>query len=167
MAATYEPIATTTLGSAQSSVTFGSGGTIPQTYTDLICVMSIKNGSGTNYNTYVRFNDVTSSDYSVTYLYGTGSSAGSGRDTSTSNGIRVGYSNAGDFSTNIFHIFNYTNSTTYKTTLARANDNASIVVANVGLWRRTDYINRFTLVNEAGANFSAGSTFNLYGIKAA
>ena len=45
MPATYEPIATTTLGSAQATVTFSS---IPGTYTDLVLITNSRSDSTTS-----------------------------------------------------------------------------------------------------------------------
>jgi len=53
---TYTPIATQTLSSAVTSVTFSS---IPQTYTDLILVMNVTNSSATVYKA-LQFNTDTS-----------------------------------------------------------------------------------------------------------
>ena len=61
---TYEPIATNTLGSAASSVTFSS---IPSTYTDLIVVMNYANSTGLA-DVFFRFNGDTGSNYSDTIL---------------------------------------------------------------------------------------------------
>jgi hypothetical protein len=57
MAKTYEPIATTTLSSAQSSVTFSS---ISGSYTDLVLVSNVS-GSGGNANLRVTLNSDTGS----------------------------------------------------------------------------------------------------------
>jgi hypothetical protein len=68
---TYEPIASQTLGSAVSSVTFSS---IPQNYTDLILVVNY-GISANNFGARIRFNGDTGSNYSDSFIYGTGSSA--------------------------------------------------------------------------------------------
>jgi hypothetical protein len=75
---TYTPIATTTLGSAASSVTFSS---IAGTYTDLRIVYSTV--SSADAGNYLRFNSDSGSNYSNTTLFGNGSSAGSNRNTSS------------------------------------------------------------------------------------
>ncbi len=62
MPATYEPLATTTLGSAASSVTFSS---ISGSYTDLVVVFSGTAGGG-NSNLILTFNSDTGSNYSWT-----------------------------------------------------------------------------------------------------
>ena len=64
---------------------------------------------------------------------------------------------------------NYSNTTTNKTVLARGNRASSGVVAQVGMWGNTSAITSITIdnVDSASANFVAGSTFTLYGIKAA
>lgn len=161
---TMTPIATQTLNATAASVTFSS---IPQGYTDLVLIMSIQNGTGTNYNTFGRFNGDTGTNYSDTYIYGTGAVVGSSRESNYSNGIRFGWSNSSNFSPNFAHIMNYSNTTSYKTTLNRTNDTASIVYCGVGLWRNTAAITSITLSNEASANFASGCTFTLYGVKAA
>jgi len=78
MAITYEPIATTTLGSATASVTFSSLGS----YTDIVLVCSVQSASSGDARINIRFNGDTASNYSGTFMYGDGSAAGSGRDTS-------------------------------------------------------------------------------------
>jgi hypothetical protein len=66
--ATYEPIATTTLGTATSSFTFSS---IPATYTDLRLVIGWVSGT----NPRIRFNSDTATSYSQTAMYGDGTAA--------------------------------------------------------------------------------------------
>lgn len=164
MAATYEPIATSTLGSAQSSVTFSS---IPQTYTDLILIESFQFAS-TGSQSLIKFGD-SSSLYSVTTLRGDGSSANSARFTNDSQIANTPGNTNGTANvqvTGIRHIMNYSNTTTYKTVLQRFGDTSSQVFAVVGLWRNTAAINTLNIISLTG-NFNSGSSFTLYGIKAA
>ena len=168
MPATYEPIATTTLGSAASSITFSS---IPSTYTDLRVVLVTKTTSG-NADIYLRFNSDSGSNYSRTILYGTGSVAGSGRNTSQTYLYLTGtaYPNASYAALVEADIFSYAGST-YKTLLnkvATDKNGAGGVEANVGLWRSTSAITSITLTLEASAqDFPTGTTATLYGIKSA
>lgn len=156
---TYTPIATTTLGSAQSTVTFSG---IASSYTDLILVI---NGTASSTNNHlVRFNNDAASNYSYTDMYGDGSSAGSGRATS-STGIFIG-NGSGTQYTKIVQIMNYSNATTNKTALNRSNSSAEAVAVQVGTWRSTAAINRVDIVATAGS-MNTGSTFTLYGIAAA
>ena len=160
---TYEPIATNTLGSAASSVTFSS---ITGTYTDLVIVCNAK---GTNSESVrMQFNSDTATNYSSTQLSATtgDSSANSARFTSVDE-IRIGYYQSGlsttDFQPCIIQIQNYSNSTTYKTALSRS---AQQSVATVGLWRSTSAITAVKLYPATG-NFTSGSIFTIYGIAAA
>jgi hypothetical protein len=163
MPSTYEPIATTILGSAASSVTFSS---ISGTYTDFILIGSYVNSASAN--TYVQVGNGsvdTGSNYSMTYLSGNGSSAVSGRDTSVAQ-MDLAYGLTGVQLNLIYQFQNYSNTTTYKTVLARNNDASNQVAARVALWRSTSAINVIKIYPSTG-NFNTGSTFTLYGIKAA
>ena len=164
MAITYEPIATQTLGSAAASVTFSS---ISGSYTDLVLVTNASNAS-TDSAMYMQFNTDTASNYSSTRLSGDGTSATSA---TTANTVFVvaGRANAtGSISANgIAQIMNYSNTTTYKTTITRANNAASISGAYVGMWRNTAAITSILVYSANAANISSGSTFTLYGIKSA
>lgn len=163
---TYEPIATTTLSSTSASVTFSS---IPSTYTDLIIVTNEIGNSGSNENG-IQFNSDTASNYSTTYIAGNGSTASSSRNTSV-NKIWFGGNIANMMST--IHIMNYANTTTYKTAIIRTQflgGGNQHVAAVVGLWRSTAAINTIKLDTFGSAYnylFTVGSTFTLYGIKAA
>lgn len=159
--ATYEKIEAKTLGSAAASVTFSS---IAATYTDLII---ISNGSfNSDSGFYLRFNSDTSTLYSATYMEGNGSAASSGRNT-TSNFMNVGYAPNSAIFNSIIQVFNYANTTTFKTVVGRCNTPTSIAFAHVGLYRATPAaITSVTLYPQTGS-INAGSTFNLYGIKAA
>lgn len=165
MALTYEPIATTTLGSAQASVTFSS---ISGSYTDLVFVINGGCSTGSQ-NAIIQFNgDTTSSNYSTTILYGTGSSAGSARNTG-SVGNFFGITDTTIGNNLIYSIQNYSNTTTYKTTIGRANSagaGGSQVRSDVILWRNTAAITSINFLLN-GANWISGSTFTLYGVKAA
>ena len=160
---TYTPIATTTLGSAAASYTFSS---IPSTYTDLVLVFNGTCTTGlTSMN--ITFNSDTASNYSMTRLYGNGTSAFSERQTSVASMI-VGVVSTAQ-GTNIVQIQNYSNTTTYKTALSRQNiasDPDVAVAAGVGLWRSTSAITSMT-ITAPPRNFNTGSTFTLYGIASA
>jgi hypothetical protein len=159
MSSTYEKIATTTLGSATATVTLSS---IPATYTDLVLII---NGTivGADGGNLVRYNGDTGNNYSYTQMYGTGSATASNRDSNISN-MQLGRQGSVQ-STSIINVQNYSNTTTYKTAIARGSNTGGIVVAQVGLWRNTAAINSIAVSNESG-NFNSGCTFTLYGIKA-
>jgi len=159
---TYQPIASVTLSSAQSSVTFSG---IPQTYTDLVLVINNIVSSGTGNDTALRFNDDTASNYSNTYMLGTGSSALSGRNplTYADNGYLD--ANSGNPNTRIIHLMNYANTTTFKTQLTRASgQNGGQVTAYVNLWRSTSAITKILIYSAFSLSYASGSTFNLYGV---
>jgi hypothetical protein len=61
---------------------------------------------------------------------------------------------------------NYANTTTYKTILSRINNPGGYVNASVSLWRKTPEAIT-TLEAYAASNWASGTTFTLYGIKAA
>jgi hypothetical protein len=159
MASTYTPIATQTLGSAAASVTFSS---ISQGYTDLVIVY---NGiSSTDDQNYFRYNNDTGSNYSRTFLFGNGTAVGSNR--SSNETFLYGPFSLSTPVTNIAQIMNYSNSTTYKTTLIRSGGAANSTIATVGLWRSTNPITNVTITTQSGT-FNTGSIFSLYGIAAA
>ena len=166
MAATYEPIATTTIGSATSSYTFTS---IPSTYTDLVLITNTKASSGD----YLRFRVGNGSidsgaNYSQTVLSGNGSSAASYRYTSVnqSNLLIASAVPTSDYQLSIANFQNYSNTTTYKTIIHRGNNASSSVETGVTLWRSTSAINQIQVLFLSD-NIAVGSTFTLYGIKAA
>jgi len=159
---TYTPLTTTTLGSAQASVTFSS---ISGSYTDLVLICS----GGANDSTIeigVGNGSIdTGSNYSRTYLYGNGTSALSSR----SSNISVTYETFGALTgigSTILNFMNYSNTTTFKTIISRGNDASGNVVAQVSLWRSTSAINIIKVAGYNG-NLASGSTFTLYGISAA
>lgn len=163
MAATYEIIATTTLGSSAATITFSS---ISATYTDLVIIAQMKNsGAGGDFLAY--FNSDTGSNYSRAILGGNGSTAYSARSSSASN-ARFNYSEpiTSDGNT-IFRIdvMDYSNTTTYKTVISRGDRAVNSTVAIVNLWRSTSAINNIQFFTDT-TNFAAGSIMTLYGIKA-
>lgn len=164
--ATYEPIATTTLGSAQTTITFSS---IPSTYTDLVLISNASITSGASAMQF-RFNSDSGTNYSFTRMYGDGSTAGSDASSSQNTmGVAIMGSSVTPQTACITHIQNYANTTTYKTVISRGNNAASYVSAYVSLWRSTSAINRIDIYfKTAGTDTAvAGSTFTLYGITAA
>lgn len=166
MPSTYEPIATATSSGSSGTVTFSS---IPSTYTDLVLVMQIGYTSGTNY-AIVRANGDSdgNANYGNTYLVGNGSSASSGRNGGLS-GYYSSFATIGDTTLDLIttmQIFNYANTTTFKTALTRANIASGGTEAIVAC-RRTDTnaITSLAIKASSSAIFKSGSTFTLYGIK--
>jgi hypothetical protein len=161
MPKTYEPIATYTIPSSQAAYTFSS---IPSTYTDLVLIASIKYVSSGGFSK-LTFNGDTATNYSTTIVLGDGSAASSSR-TSNQSFIAFGYDDNIETITDIVHIQNYSNATTFKTVLNRHSAAGTRAEALVGLWRKTpEAISSLTLTG--GNNYATGTTFTLYGIKAA
>lgn len=155
---TYVALATQTLGSAATSVTFSS---ISNSYTDLRIVLNVTASSLVNGR--MQFNGDTSALYSTTVLYGSGSVAASTRQ-SGQNSIWLDNTDTGtNWCVTTIDVMNYSNSTTFKTALIRGNAASSQVDAHVGLWRNTNAITSLTLFPSSGT-YSVGSTFSLYGI---
>lgn len=162
-AATYEPIQKITASGSTGVISFTS---IPNTYTDLIIVFNGSQGSsGTTPIVQMTYNTDAygASGYSCTTMRGNGSATASGRY--GSQWLFVIPLTAGTQWTDIIQIFNYANTSTYKTALIR-HDSDTTVDATVGLWSNTAAINTVTL-STSGGNYNSGSTFTLYGIKAA
>ena len=162
MPATYEPIATTTLGSAASTITFSS---IPATYTDLRLVVNVI--SAGNDDMRIRVNS-SATGYSNTSLYGTGATVTSSRSTSATEWYPTsGFDAVNNYRLYIMDYFSYAGSTN-KTMLLESNgdkNGSGIVARQVCLWSNTAAINRVDLVTAGGNNFNTGTTATLYGIK--
>jgi hypothetical protein len=177
MAKTYEPIATTTVsGTSTTSITFSS---IPSTYTDLLlAINSYWNDQDT---AHLRFNGDSGANYSATLLITTQTPSASSDRTSGANQMFLGrfgtntsnspFTNSPlSFGTSLINIQNYSNTTTFKTVLARLSNYSRPsygLGATAGLWRSTSAINSITIFTDNTSYAMAGSTFTLYGIKAA
>tara|TARA_R110000822_G_scaffold116901_3_gene248808 strand:+ start:1369 stop:1875 length:507 start_codon:yes stop_codon:yes gene_type:complete len=166
MASTYTPLATTTLGGNTASYTFGS---ISSAYTDLILIARIQQVTDGE-DVAIQFNSDTGTNYSRTYLCGDGSTAHSGRSTSSTSIICDHHATpptTNAFSTNIIHIQNYSNTNTNKSILARSGSSGTLAatVAVSGLWRSNTAVNSVTIFCTNGSNMKANTTLSLYGIK--
>jgi hypothetical protein len=165
MPTTYEPIATQTLGSSAATVTFSS---IPGTYTDLVLVSVF--GSTNGMDIFIRFNGDSGGNYGSVRMFTNSSIAGSvlsGKAASIT-GIQPRTSvNQLTTVTTILksNIMNYSNTTTYKNVITRY-DYPGQTETDTGSWFNTAAITSLTLVSD-GQQFTSGSIFTLYGIKAA
>ena len=161
MPATYEKIQSTTLGSAAASIDFTS---IGSAYTDLRLVITHTGTSGF-VSLLMTYNNDTSLNYSNTYIYGDGSSAGSSRSTSQAN-IYLNYNGASTIPhLHTVDIFSYAGST-YKTCLVAGSEDTNgsgIVNRLVGLWRSTSAITSIKLTADT-STYAVGTTATLYGI---
>lgn len=161
MAITYTPIATTTLGSNQASVTFSS---IPSTYTDLVLISNTISVNAGGDDIVVAFNSDNGGNYTRIYMYGSGSSVGVGINISTV-GYGLGAASNVTPLPNKMEILNYATSGVYKTYLINS---GGIGYANmaIGAWLNTSTINSIT-IRGANYNLATGSNYTIYGIKAA
>ncbi len=160
MPATYEPIATTTLGSAASTITFSS---IGSGYTDLRLVLV---GNSTPSTSGFRFKiNAATTGYSVTVLSGDGATATSSRSTSQTQGNLAAMQTTPCLLQ--MDLFSYAGSTN-KTILTSWSANSATVDRRVHLYQSTSAITQIELyLTTASQNFAIGTTATLYGIKAA
>jgi hypothetical protein len=154
---TYTPLATVTLAGTASSVTFSS---IPATYRDLVFVWE---GTNTGGGPALRFNGDTGSNYPYVIMKGPVFS-----EAGTLSFALVYYAayTSGNRGMATCQIMDYSATDKHKTVLVRHDgNNVNEVNANADRWANTAAITSITVVNPS-ANFSSGSTFNLYGIEA-
>ena len=172
MALTYTAIAKHTVSSAVHSVTMSN---IPQTYTDLKVVYSLRsNYSGGGHEGQFIFNSVTSG-YTQRLLYGTGSGVGSASPGTSSIAtwtltINGGTTTSSTFSNGEIYIPNYSSTSVAKSWGAEGvtEDNATGALAYLvaGTNTSTAAISSLTFYAwQSFINFVSGSTFELYGIK--
>jgi hypothetical protein len=173
----YESIATTTLGSSQSSITFSS---IPATFKHLqLRVIGRTDRSGSAFDAFLikANNDGTSGKYFYHYIVGDGATIGAGIETAYNGAVtyRIGGATApaNTFGVVITDILDYTSTSKYKTfrSLGGADYNGSSPQGEVyfgsNLWTDTTDITSLVIVPRTGTNFVQYSQFALYGIKGA
>lgn len=164
--ATNTPLQSILLTSSTSTVTFSN---IDQTYTDLVLVASTRSlYNGTNDALFITINGDSSALYSRTEIYNSSGGRASSETAFKYHGKTAGAtSNEGTFGTSTINFMNYSNSTTFKTLIARcgmADSTYSEIKMSAGLYRSTNAITSMAITSESGTSFVAGSTFNLYGI---
>jgi hypothetical protein len=173
MPLTYDSIATFTLASETSTITFSS---IPGTYTDLRLVLFGIKPSATNSAALVRVNgDATSTNYS--YVTMTGFAGGSSPSTinNTSSGclLIIGFDAlVGSYPKGgTLDIFNYANTSMYKTALnvemSDRGGGSGRTVRSAQSWKSTSAITSLQIYDGSGRNFGVGTVATLFGIKAA
>lgn len=178
MSVNLQPIFTQTVGSGgASSITFSN---IPQTFTDLMLVMSARN-TGSYDTTFAGISSINGdggAHYSDTKLFGNGSSTSSNRSSSNSGNFGGlvtpgGSATANTFGSATVYIPNYTGNN-YKSFIMESvpENNASTFSAYdgvelaAGLWSQTSAINSFSIFTNTSSSavFAQYSTFSLYGI---
>ena len=167
-------ISTATLGSAAASYTFSS---IPSTYTDLLIVAKVK-GSNTNYGSVkmtLGTGGVLNSTTSKTQitLYGNNTSAGREilTDLTMFDLCRASGISSDQWGIHRVRLNSYSNTSIHKNIFCRTNlvkGTGKGVEAIAGTWRNTGVVDTIKIESTAtGNSFAAGSTFTIYGIRAA
>ena len=168
-APTYVKIASQTLASAASSYTFSN---VPQGYTDLVLITTSLSNGGAATKHSIRVNGDSGNNYSTTAIDGSGSAAESWRQSSY---ITNDLTNYGASTTNttipitsIANFMSYSNPVIRKTIISRFNSSYGEVTATVANWNSTSPITSITMTaSGTSGSFASGSTFTLYGVKAA
>lgn len=174
MALTYTPIASTTLSSTATSITFNN---INQSYTDLIVKFNVRYNAYGSTTAYFLYNGESTSNTTNNYQYlqGNASAASSSRSANTAQlvnrGITPNTYTASTFSVSEWYIPNYSQSTYYKsatiTNTVSNNSTAtdeSYVLFEASLRRSTAAITSIEIQAISGNPFAVGSTAYLYGI---
>lgn len=156
MTPTYILIASQTLGSSASSVTFSS---IPATYRDLIIVVTCSDSSGSSVR--MRLNSDTGSNYSYVAMMGNGTTPNSETSSGSSGTIASFAATSATLSTYITHLNDYSATDKHKSWLSRGSNSLRAVEAIAGRWANTAAVNTIQIT---ATSFDAGSRFYLYGI---
>lgn len=163
-AGAYDALASVTLSSGASSVTFTG---IPSTYKHLQIRQLVNSPTG-NQQIQVGSGTVdTGANYSFHFLYGEGANTGSSGATSQNNGY-LGYANGSTYPfVAVTDILDYTRNTNKTIRTFSGQDNngsAAYTMLTSSLWNNTNPITAITISNNGG-NYATSSTFALYGVK--
>jgi hypothetical protein len=159
----YIPLATVTLASNSTSVTFSS---IPGIFKDVVLVGNWQNSSTASAGR-LQVNGDTGSNYNGVWMTGTGSSAGSGSEASQTSariaGASVGPDNA---YTNVVTLtfLDYAATDKHKTILSRFDTANRETQATASRWASTSAITSIRFFDILGQTFQTGATFSLYGV---
>lgn len=169
----YQSIATVTLSSAQTTVSFTS---IPSTYSHLQ-IRSSWRGNRATYpvsGTNMRFNSDSSANYAWHELNGSGASATTGASYSATE-LNVGQpgTSVTHFAASVIDILDYANTNKNKTTrtITGLDLNGTIagypgaILLASGLWINTNAITSISFTPADGSQWQQYSSFALYGIK--
>jgi hypothetical protein len=144
---------------------------IPQIYQDLVLISVAESATGVTGTNFSVNGNGSSGLWSVSALWGTGSIATSGRATGR-NAATVGGQQSGILagapSITINHILNYTSTNTFKTVLSRYSQDlngSGETDLSINMYRDTNPITQINV--STGNSWATGSTFTLYGIRAA
>lgn len=172
----FDALATVTVAAAttSSAITFAG---IPQTYKNLKVIGKVRTdrtGSGYDWFT-VRFNEDAGSNYSFHISMGQGTASytyGTGSATSSYVGALTQASLGADFyGVSLTDIIEYNSNSKNKTIKtfygheANTGNTESHVGTISGAWYNTNPISSMTFLPPSGYNFSAGTKFELYGVK--
>ena len=166
---TYVALATTTLSSASSSVTFSS---IPADYRDLVLIGNARTTT-TNARGYeicgFQFNSDTGSNYSRVRMRYNGSTYGSDSGTGGNlefEGIIDQSTASGTFNMVKLQLLDYSATDKHTTALFGGNNLSGQTGSYAGRWANTAAVNTIKFFTIQGGTFDAGSTFSLFGIEA-
>lgn len=162
----FESISSSTLSTSSASVTFSSISSDYE-YLQLRCFYSNLSGDAD----LLRFNGDTGSNYDSHRLTAQGNSPNSQVLASNSAFFFDRYSSDGVNHPNVknyavIDIHDYSSTDKYKSVRSRyghVNSSGGYTGINGGLWKNTNSITSITVLTNGG-NFTAGSTFALYGI---
>jgi hypothetical protein len=157
---TYVALNTITANGTTSTVTFNS---IPQTYTDLVLVVS--GGSVGGNGIKWRANGDTATSYGFQFLRGSTSSVAAARYNQTS-GLIAWFATNVLGVTAIANFMNYSTNGVRKSVLCKGGYASSETSINVNTWTGTAPITSLEIFDESATNILSGTKFSLYGIKA-
>jgi hypothetical protein len=152
------------LASAAASITFSS---IPQTFTDLYLVFSLRGNQTVTRTAQLKFNTSTAG-FSTRTLLGNGSSASSFTATNRFAQIAGTDSTASTFTNDALYIPNYASAANKSFSIDHVRENnatASSQEITAGLWSNTAALTSVEIFPDVGS-FVTGSSATLYGILA-
>lgn len=160
---TYTPIATKTLTSAATSITFSD---IPQTFRDLIVISSAQNGTGSSIGFRMRLNGDTGSNYiSSTLFFGAASPSafGATADHMFSNATGTGADRFNNFQLNVM---DYSATDKHKSILKLSHYFGAVTFVETSAFRYTNTaaITSVSVFTSVTNGLKIGSSVSLYGI---
>ena len=154
------------LASAQASITFSD---IPQTYTDLYLVFSLRGSAADSARSLFLSINSSASNFTGRYLQGLGSGSGiSGTLARYIGAIPAAGSTSLTFGNGAVYFPNYTasvNKSFSADTVSENNATLALQELNAGLWSQTTAISSLSIANDSG-NLVQYSSATLYGILA-